>query len=80
MASDAVWCDGTTHRAEVEVVTMVVVEQAESINRTLMVGSESTIANQLQQLKDGSAKNESIFIEYCCDKCKEAVNGSRSGS
>jgi len=75
MSSEAVWCDGTTHRAEIEIITFVTVEQAENVNRTLVIGDKDTVMSKLKELKESSSPSESIFIEYCCNKCKEVANG-----
>jgi len=41
-----------------------------------IVGNLETIVEKVKQIQDTRTKNVSLFIEYCCDTCKEAVNGS----
>jgi hypothetical protein len=67
-------CDGVNHRAEVDVVTFI--EQPDQIFRTLIMGDVETIRSKVQEMERDKSPNASVYIDYCCDACKEMANES----
>jgi len=76
MTNDRIFCDGKQHRVEVDVVTFI--EQPDQVFRTLVVGDEQHVRESVDKIKQDKAPSATIFYEYCCDACKEVVNGNGS--
>lgn len=67
------WCDNDNHKAEVDIVTYIL--HPDEVIRQLVVGSAKDIAATIKDMEDRKAPSASLFVSYCCDKCKEVVNG-----
>ena len=73
MTDDRVWCEGENHRVEVDVVTFII--QPDQVFRQFVVGTADEIKQRLKEMRDTKSPNADMFVEYCCDKCKEEDNG-----
>jgi hypothetical protein len=67
------WCDGTNHKVEMDVVTFI--EQPDQVFRSFITGSLAEIKAKVAEINAGKSPTASVFYEYCCDKCKEESNG-----
>lgn len=73
MTTEQVWCDGTKHRVEMDVVTFI--EQPDQVFRSFISGTIDEVKSKIAEINAGKNPNASVFYEYCCDKCKEEANG-----
>ena len=73
MTDDRVWCEGTQHRVEVDVVTFIF--QPDEVFRKFVVGTADEVKQQLREIRATKSPNADMFVAYCCDKCKEEENG-----
>lgn len=69
-------CDGINHNVKIDFVTFIT--RPDEVWRRVAVGNLDEVQTQVQQYKQDKSPDVDMFLEYCCDKCKEAVNGNGS--
>jgi NAD(P)H-flavin reductase len=67
-------CDGVNHNVTLDVVTFV--EIPDEHFRTYIAGDIGMVKSTAAELKAKASPKASLYFDYCCDACKEAVNGS----
>ena len=73
MVNERVWCDGVKHRVMVEVVTFIETPDQHFIH--YVEGEAKQVASEVAKLELSKSPGASMYLEYCCDKCKEVTNG-----
>lgn len=73
---DSPSCNGQEHRVRIDVVTFIEVPDERFMFD--VYGDNGKISNEIAEFKAKVNPNASVYYEYCCDACKEAVNGNGS--
>ena len=66
-------CDGINHRAQIDFVTFI--EHPDQVWRKYAIGSVDQVKEVVANYKAEKSPSVDIFVEYCCEKCKEEANG-----
>ena len=73
MTDDKVRCDGTLHRAVLEFVTFT--EIPDSHSSAIVEGTIESVRETVAEMKSEVSSNTSVYVDWCCDACKEVTNG-----
>lgn len=73
MHDDRPKCDGTNHNVILDVVTFV--ELPDEHFRTYLAGDIGTVKSAADSIKSKASPQASLYFEYCCASCKEAIDG-----
>ena len=68
-------CNGENHRVRIDVVTFIEVPDERFMLD--VYGDSGKVSNDVAEFRSKVNPNASVYYEYCCDACKEAVNGPR---
>jgi len=71
-------CDGVNHKVIVDVVTFI--SHVDQHFQNYVTGSAADVRKQLKDIAGKKAPSAEIWYDYCCEDCKEATDGSGSGS
>jgi hypothetical protein len=63
-------CDGTNHHVKIDFVTFI--EHPDEVWRKWATGTVDKIVQEIKNYRDSKAPNVDMFIDYCCEACKEA--------
>ena len=66
-------CDGINHSVKIDFVTFIT--RPDEVWRRVASGNLSEVTGQVNQYKQDKSPEVDMFLEYCCDKCKEAIDG-----
>lgn len=72
MADETQKCDGTNHRIALDVVTFI--EMPDEHFRTYITGNVDTVKQAALEFKRQASPSASLYFDYCCKECEEAVN------
>lgn len=62
-------CDGVNHHVKVEFVTYYTLP--DNVWRKWANGTADQVKEEVAKLKSIAGKDTSVFIDYCCEECKE---------
>ena len=66
-------CDGVNHHVKVDFITFI--SHPDSVTRQWVNGTTDTVIKTIKQYQAAKAPDVDMFIDYCCEACKEASNG-----
>jgi len=66
-------CDGINHHVKIDFVTFI--SHPDEIWRKWATGTVDKIIQEIKDYQANKGPNVDMFIDYCCDKCKEEANG-----
>ena len=69
-------CDGTNHRVVVDVVTFI--QHVDEHFQYFVTGSKQDVVSKIAEINSTKAPSTDVWYDYCCDECKEVVNGNGS--
>lgn len=73
MIDDKVRCDGELHRAVLEFVTFT--EIPDSHTSAIVEGTIEAVRETVADMKSQANSSTSVYVDWCCDECKEVANG-----
>ena len=65
-------CDGVNHHVKLEFVTYYTLP--DNVWRKWANGSAEQVKQEVAKLKAETDNDTSVFIDYCCEACKEEDN------
>jgi hypothetical protein len=65
-------CDGINHHAKIDFITFI--QHPDQVWRKYAAGSVQEVNKVIADYKAEKAPSVDIFVEYCCEACKEAAN------
>lgn len=65
-------CDGINHHVKVDFITFI--SHPDHVSRQWVNGTADIVTETIRQYKQTKDPAVDMFIDYCCDACKEESN------
>jgi uncharacterized alkaline shock family protein YloU len=66
-------CDGINHHVKIDFITFV--QYPDNVWRRYATGNAEQVKQTVADYKASKESNVDIYVEYCCQACKEEDNG-----